>query len=128
MTASNKPKATGFRRIINASRYSKQGLISALTHEAAFRQELALFVVSLPLAFWLSGTIWQASLLIASLLLVLIVELLNSAIEALVDRVSTQNHELSGRAKDMGSAAVLLSLLLAATIWGAALWQKLMLV
>lgn len=127
MIASNKPKAKGIRRIINASRYSKQGLISALTHEAAFRQEVALFIIGLPLAYWLSDSIWQASLLIASLLLVLIVELLNSAIEALVDRVSTQNHELSGRAKDMGSAAVLLSLLLAGIVWGAALWQKLML-
>lgn len=126
MTASNKPKAKGIRRIINASRYSKQGLISALTHEAAFRQEMALFLIGLPLAFWLSADAWQVVLLLASLILVLIVELLNSAIEALVDRVSTQNHELSGRAKDMGSAAVLLSLLLAATVWGVALWQKLM--
>ncbi|MHA7879351.1 MAG: diacylglycerol kinase [Saccharospirillum sp.] len=124
MTATHKPKARGIRRIINASRYSHQGLVSALTHEAAFRQEVALLVIGLPLAFWLSDTLSQAALLIASLLLVLVVELLNSAIEALVDRVSTRNHELSGRAKDMGSAAVMLTLLLAATLWGAAAWQK----
>ena len=105
------------RRVWRAGGYSMQGLKAALRHEAAFRQEAALFVVLAPLGFWLGRTGIERSLLIGSLVLVLIVELLNSAIEAAVNRVGREPHELSGRAKDLGSAAVFLSLLLVVLIW-----------
>lgn len=109
---------TGLARIIAASGYSMQGLKAAYRHEAAFRQECWLVAVLLPVALiWNVGLLAKA-LLIASLFLVLIVELLNSAIEAIVDRIGPEYHELSGRAKDIGSAAVLLALLLAAITWG----------
>lgn len=109
---------TGFRRIINATGFSLAGLKAALTHEAAFRQELALCVILIPAALWLAESGVDRALLIGSLLLVLIVELLNSALETLVDRVSHEHHELSGRVKDMGSAAVLVALLNVLVIWG----------
>ena len=115
---------TGLDRVWHALLNSLSGLRSALRHESAFRQESAMAIVLLPLAFWL-GRSWQdAALLAGSAMLVLIVELLNSAIEATVDRVGLEPNELSGRAKDMGSAAVLLSLLLCGGIWSAALWQR----
>lgn len=104
-------------RIVRAGAYSVAGLRAAASHEAAFRQELILFVVLAPLAFWLGRNGIERSLLIGSLLLVLIVELLNSALEAAIDRISKEHHRLSGRAKDMGSAAVLLSLLLVIVVW-----------
>ena len=116
---------TGLDRIIHAAGYSWAGLKAAYTGESAFRQETWLCVVAAPLAFWLANTWEQAALLLGSLLVVLIVELLNSAIEAVVDRVSFERHELSKRAKDIASAAVLMALVLAAGIWGAALWQHL---
>lgn len=116
---------TGLDRIVHAAGYSWAGLKAAYTGESAFRQETWLCVVAAPLAFWLANTWEQAALLLGSLVLVLIVELLNSAVEAVVDRVSFQRHELSKRAKDIASAAVLMSLLLAAGIWGAAAWQHL---
>lgn len=112
------PKNTGIIRIIKAFGYSVQGVRAVFATEAAFRQELALCAALLPVALWLEVSAVERALLIASLLLVLIVELLNSAIEALVDRVGTDHHELSGKAKDAGSAAVLVALLLAAVIWG----------
>ena len=112
-----KPGNTGIRRIIRATRFSAQGFASAWRHEAAFRQELVLVVVMTPLAFWLGQSIVETALLIAVLLLVLIVELFNSAIEAAIDRHGEEHHELSGRAKDMGSAAVFLSLVNAGVIW-----------
>lgn len=114
---SNKPGATGLTRVINAFGYSMKGLRAALINEAAFRQELLLFIVMTPLALWLGSNGIERALLIGSLFLVLIVELLNSAIEAIVDRVGSEFHELSGRAKDIGSAAVLLSLANVAVIW-----------
>ena len=116
---------TGLDRIIHAAGYSWAGLKAAYTGESAFRQETWLCVVAAPLAFWLANTWEQAALLLGSLLLLLIVELLNSAIEAVVDRVSFERHELSKRAKDIASAAVLMALVLAAGIWGAAVWQHL---
>ena len=116
---------TGLDRIIHAAGYSWAGLKAAYTGESAFRQETWLCVVAAPLAFWLANTWEQAALLLGSLLLLLIVELLNSAIEAVVDRVSFERHELSKRAKDIASAAVLMALVLAAGIWGAAIWQHL---
>ncbi len=107
----------GFSRILNAARYSVQGLSAAFRHEAAFRQELFLALILTPTAFWVGQTSMQRLSLIASLFFVLVVELLNSAIEALADAVSLEENPLIGRAKDLGSAAVLLSLLLAAGLW-----------
>ena len=108
--------ATGLRRIVSAARYSLAGLRAALS-EAAFRQELILALVLVPLGLYLGKTDVERALLIGSVLLVLIVELLNSAVEAVVDRISADLHVLSKRAKDLGSAAVLLSLVNLATVW-----------
>jgi diacylglycerol kinase (ATP) len=123
----NKPNGSGLGRILKATECSRKGFVAAWRFEAAFRQEALLAMLMLPLSFWLAQSVAQWALLVAVLLLVLIVELLNSAIEALTDRVSLERHELSGRAKDMGSAAVTLSLTIVALVWGAALWQRLML-
>ena len=112
-----KPGNTGFTRLINATTFSIQGLYAAFRHEAAFRQEVGFAVVMAPLAFWLGETNIEVAALLGCLLIVLIVELLNSAIEAVVDRVSPEEHELSARAKDLGSAAVLLCLLLTLFVW-----------
>lgn len=125
MTELRKPQATGLRRLINASRYSAQGLRSAFRHEAAFRQESWLLLVGSPCAFWVGDDLWQTALLIASLMLIMVVEMVNSALESLVDRVGTDFHELSGRTKDMGSAAVLLTIVIALLLWATALWQRL---
>ena len=114
---------TGIDRIVRAAGHSLSGLRLAYEGESAFRQELWLAVVLLPAAFWLGRGWVQIALLAGSVLLVMIVELLNSGIEAVVDRVSYDWHELSKRAKDLGSAAVLLSLLLCGGIWAAALAQ-----
>lgn len=119
-----KPGNTGIRRIIRATRFSMQGFAHALRHEAAFRQELLLVVAMTPAAFWLGRSAVEIAMLIAVLLLVLIVELLNSAIEAAVDRHGDEIHELSGRAKDMGSAAVFVVLLLVGVVWGAVAWDR----
>jgi diacylglycerol kinase (ATP) len=109
---------TGLRRVLSATRNSLAGLREALRHEDAFRQELILAAVLIPAALWVGTTGVQKALLIGSVLLVLIVELLNSAVEATVDRISFENHRLAKRAKDIGSAAVMLTLLNAALIWG----------
>ncbi|TEA78225.1 diacylglycerol kinase [Allopusillimonas ginsengisoli] len=116
MHSSYKSKG-GPARLIHALRYSIQGLAAAFRHEAAFRQELLLTVVLLPVALWISRTLLEAVLMIGALVLVLIVELLNSALEALADTITTEHHPMVGRAKDLGSAAVLLALGLAALIW-----------
>ncbi len=108
---------TGLIRVWNALFYSIDGLKAAIRHEDAFRQELLLALVCIPLALWLEPGAVGRALMIAALFLVLIVELINSAIEAVVDRVSLENHHLAKRAKDIGSAAVLLSLINAAVIW-----------
>lgn len=112
-------------RVIHAARYSWQGLQAAFKHEAAFRQELALAVILIPLAVWMTKDPLELSFLVGSLFLILIVELVNSAIEAIVDRFGGEHHELSGRAKDIGSAAVLISLLNAALIWALFLYKYL---
>jgi diacylglycerol kinase (ATP) len=109
--------ATGLQRIFNATRYSLAGLRQAALHEQAFRQELLLTVVLAPLALWLGENGVERALMIASLLVVLIVELLNSAIEATQDRISLEAHPLAKHAKDFGSAAVMLALVNAALIW-----------
>jgi len=108
---------TGLTRIIKATVYSWQGLKAAYQHEQAFRQELLLAVILIPVGFLLGNGGIEKALLIGSVLLVLLVEILNSAIEAVVDRCGTEMHTLSGRAKDMGSAAVLLALVMLATTW-----------
>jgi diacylglycerol kinase (ATP) len=119
-----KPGNTGLRRIINATFFSVAGLRAAWRHESAFRQEVALCLVLIPTGVWLGQTAVERSLLIGSCLLVLIVELLNSGIEAVVDRVGAEHHQLSGQAKDLGSAAVLLSLLLVLLIWSLIAWER----
>ncbi|MDO8843162.1 MAG: diacylglycerol kinase [Methylicorpusculum sp.] len=110
--------AKGIKRIFNAVFFSIAGFKATWSHEEAFRQEVLLFVVTTPVALWLGETATDKLLLIGSMVLVLVVELLNSAVEAVVDRVGLDHHELSGRAKDIGSAAVMLSLLWAAVTWG----------
>ncbi len=117
-------KATGLQRMVRATLFSLAGLRAAWRGEAAFRQECALALVMIPAAFWLGQTPLECAALIGVVLLVLIVELLNSGIEAAVDRIGSDHHELSGRAKDMGSAAVFLSLLLTLVVWGAIAWQR----
>ena len=113
----SKPGNTGITRVINAAGYSWAGLKAAFKHEAAFRQELALCLILMPAGIWLGQTSVERALLIGSLLVVLIVELINSAIEAAVDRFGSEQHELSGRAKDIGSAAVFVALLNVVVIW-----------
>jgi diacylglycerol kinase (ATP) len=107
----------GLGRLYRAFFCSMSGLKATFVHEAAFRQELLLCIILAPLAFYFGKTGVEKALLLGSLVLVLIVELLNSAVEATVDRVGKEDHELSGRAKDMGSAAVLLSLVNAGAVW-----------
>lgn len=110
-------KKTGLSRFYYATKYSIQGLRAAYREEPAFRYEVAVFVVLLPLAFWLAESGLQLALLLSSCFLVLAFEIVNSAIEAVVDRWGPEYHELAGRAKDMGSAAVFMMLIMTATIW-----------
>ena len=111
-------KQTGFKRLVSATCFALAGLRAAWRHEASFRQECALVTILTPLALWVGTTATQRALLIGSCWLILIVELLNSAVEASVDRIGLDHHPLSERAKDLGSAAVLVSLGLAAMVWG----------
>ncbi|MBP1208137.1 diacylglycerol kinase (ATP) [Duganella sp. 1411] len=115
---------SGLKRIFSAFFYSIDGLKSAWKHEHAFRQELALFVVGALIALVLKISAFEKLVLIAVLVLVLIVELINSALEAVVDRISLERHPLSKNAKDFGSAAVLLTCLLAAATWGVVLFNR----
>jgi len=108
---------TGLQRVLNATRYSLEGFAAAARHEDAFRQELMLAAVLVPLGLWLGNDGAERALLAGSMLVVLAVELLNSAIEATVDRVSLEDHLLAKRAKDLGSAAVMMSLATVAAIW-----------
>jgi diacylglycerol kinase (ATP) len=119
-----KPGNTGLGRIVLAARCSAQGFADAWKYEAAFRQEIALTAVLVPLAILLGQTGLERVILIGSCLLVLIVELLNSAVEATVDRFGDEQHELSGRAKDLGSAAVFVSLVVVVVVWFAVAWQR----
>jgi diacylglycerol kinase (ATP) len=107
----------GFGRLLNALRYSAKGLNAALRHEAAFRQELLAVCVLAPTAIFLSRSAGEALLLIGVLVFVLIIELINSALEAVADAVTLAHHPLIGRAKDLGSAAVLLAILFATGVW-----------
>ena len=108
---------TGINRLANAFTYSVAGTLAAFKHEDAFRQEVILSTILIPLAIYLGQTAIEQALMIASILLIIIVELLNSSVEATVDRISVKRHKLSKRAKDIGSAAVFFSLVNAAVIW-----------
>ena len=112
----------GLTRLINALGYSRDGIAAAWKNEAAFREEVLLAAIAIPLAFYLGKTGVERALLVGSIIFILIVEILNSAVEAVVDKASPEKHDLAKRAKDMGSAAVLLSLLNAALIWACVLW------
>lgn len=108
---------TGIKRLLNAFKYSVAGTLAAFKHEDAFRQEVILSIVLIPLAIYLGQSPIEQALMIASILLIIIVELLNSSVEATVDRISVKRHKLAKRAKDIGSAAVFFSLVNAAVIW-----------
>lgn len=107
----------GFRRLFAALRYSRLGLLAAFRHEAAFRQELLLFAVLTPIALWIGRSAAETLFLLGVLVLVLVVELMNSAVEALADAITLEHHELVGRAKDLGSAAVMLAIIFATAVW-----------
>ena len=121
-TARDKPR--GFTRLVRACGASWQGLRGAFREEAAFRQELAAAALAIPLGLWLGRSGVERALLVAPVLLVLIVELLNSAIEAAVDRTGLERNVLAGLAKDLGSAAVLVSLILLASVWALVLLER----
>ncbi len=112
-----KPGYTGVKRLVHAAKYSMQGITACFRHESAFRQETVLVLVTIPLALWLGETGLERAVMVAVVLLIPIVELLNTGVENLVDRVGDEPNELSGRAKDVGSAAVLLSIVLAIVVW-----------
>ena len=119
-----KRSRTGITRLVDATRFSWYGFRAAWRHEAAFRQELVAIVIFLPAAFWLGTTAMQRALLIFAALQILIVEFLNSAVEAVVDRIGLEDHPLSGRAKDLGSAAVLTSLTAGIAVWLLVAWER----
>jgi diacylglycerol kinase (ATP) len=112
-----KPGDDGITRIIKAGRYSWQGLCAAWRNEAGFRQEVWLGIVMIPLGLYLGGNGVEKALLVSSVILIVLVEILNSALEAVVDRFGGEQHELSGRAKDMGSAAVAVAFILMTSVW-----------
>jgi len=118
------PENTGLRRIVNATHFSMAGLRAAWINEAAFRQECVLALVLMPLGIWLGHTAVERALLLGSCLLVIVVELLNSGIEATVDRISTDPHRLAGRAKDLGSAAVFVSLANVLLVWSLIAFER----
>lgn len=113
-----KPGKTGMARVIDAFGYSMKGLSASWKYEAAFRQEITMGLVLIPIAFWLAQTHIELILLISSIFWVWMAELANSSVEAVVDRTGSERHELSGRAKDIGSALVFMSLLLLGITWG----------
>jgi diacylglycerol kinase (ATP) len=115
-------KPRGLTRLLNAFGNSLRGFIGAFREEAAFRQELALAVIVVPAGLWFGRSGVERALLVAPMLLILIVELLNSAVEAAIDRIGTEHHELSGLAKDIGSAAVFAAFVLLGTMWVLVLW------
>ncbi|WP_339926633.1 diacylglycerol kinase [uncultured Cobetia sp.] len=120
-----KSRHTGLTHLKHSARYSLKGLKAAWSNEEAFRQEIVLCALLLPFAWWIGDSHVEWLLLVGSTLIVLIVELLNSAVESAIDRIGPEFHELSGRAKDMGSAAVMISLIFAGLTWGTLLYDKL---
>jgi diacylglycerol kinase (ATP) len=119
-----KPGLTGINRIIKATGHSIRGIRDTWKYEAAFRQEIALSIVLLPLSVWLAQSVVEWLLLIIPLFILIIVELLNSAVENTIDRIGPEMHTLSGRAKDIASAAVMFSLILTAIVWAAITWNR----
>lgn len=117
-------KATGFARFYHATRYSMKGIRAAYISEPAFRYEAWLAALMAPATFFIASNGFQWGLMIATLLLVLVMELLNTAIEAVVDRAGTEFHTLAGLAKDLGSAAVFFALLIVAVVWGGIIWDN----
>jgi len=113
-----------FRRLVNATRNSINGLEAGLRTQPALRYELYILVIALPAAWLLGKGAVERALMISSCLLVVVVELLNSAIEVVVDRIGSEHHELSGRAKDLASSAVLFSIILAVTVWAILLGDR----
>ena len=119
----NKPGKTGIPRLVAATGYSLKGLGAAWQSEEAFRLEASLSAVLIPLAFWVTDNLVHQLLLVLCSVLVIITELINSAIEAAIDRIGDEIHPLSGQAKDIGSAAVMISLLMLAVAWGSSIWR-----
>lgn len=119
-----KPGRRGIAHVLDAARYSMKGLRFAWRNEDSFRIETCLLVILLPTAAWLATTLTQFLLLFMSCALVLLTELLNSSLESIVDRISTENHPLSGQAKDLGSAAVFIGLVTVVVVWGSIAWQR----
>lgn len=117
MTNMNKPTATGVGRLIKACKYSLQGFQSTFKTEAAFRQECYLGLIALPLSFIIADNVVEWLLLVISYLLIMLTEVINSALEAVVDRFGQEHHQLSGKAKDAGSAAVSVAIIIALTTW-----------
>ncbi|MBM4212170.1 MAG: diacylglycerol kinase [Gammaproteobacteria bacterium] len=124
MTKTDRQKPTGLIRLVNASGDTWKGYVGAFREEAAFRQELALCVVLFPLGLWLGQNGIERALLVGPIFIILIVELLNSGIEATVDRIGLERHQLSGLAKDLGSAAVFTSFALLAVVWALVLFDR----
>ena len=120
----SKPGKTGIPRVVDAFGYSMKGFQATWKYEAAFRQEVVLGILLIPLAFGLAQTHIELILLLASILWVWMAELANSAVEAVVDRTGTEKHELSGRAKDIGSALVFVSLMLLVLVWGITIYNR----
>jgi diacylglycerol kinase (ATP) len=114
----------GFKRLTNAFYYSMAGFKAAWINEEAFRQEVLVGIIVVPAGFFIGETGTQKAILIGSYLVIPLVELLNSAIEAIVDRIGTERHELSGRAKDIGSASVFLSICTAVVMWALIVWER----
>ena len=114
----------GIKRIYNAFFFSMAGLAAAWKNEEAFRQEVLLAVILLPIAFWLGENMVQVAILILTIFVVLITELLNTGVEVAIDRISDEKHELSKRAKDIGSAAVFISLSALTIVWGLFIYEK----
>lgn len=119
-----KPGKTGLGRVIDAFGYSMKGLAASWKYEAAFRQEVGLAIILIPTAFWLAQTHVELILLISSVFWVLMAELANSSVEAVVDRTGSEHHDLSGRAKDIGSALVFVSLVLLVVVWGIVVFNR----
>ncbi|WP_163932397.1 diacylglycerol kinase [Paraferrimonas sp. SM1919] len=119
----SKPGRTGLTRIVYATKYSMQGLKAAFKHEAAFRQEVMMLVAALAVVAVFDFGLYQSVALIISVLIIMLAELMNSAVEAVVDRIGPEHHELSGRAKDIGSAAVFIAMVIAGMIWLTVFYQ-----
>lgn len=119
----SKPEASGVRKLINSTRYSFQGFRSAWCNEEAFRLECVLFLILSPIAFFIGESLAHTLLLLLSLALVILAEVINTALESVVDRIGEERHPLAGQAKDLGSAAVFVTLSIVAMVWLPSLWR-----